>query len=198
MSTRRGGKRREEGRPVCLRRYKTDRSVFTAWRHDGWLRKTGELPCHLDASVCLDYLSLLSAVLAQVKAASVTWSSSESTHFERSGFFCWTLSNRRSKHMLDLRCSVEWWTDRGETLLPVSALTSCYSSRYRLFIISLGSDSYKLKDWRQPFLFDALGKNLPCAAALTSIFIVFKYIFWLTVHPGQSFVTVEGEDVGEN
>lgn len=34
---------RGERRPVCLRSYQTDRRAFTAWRHDGWLRKTDEL-----------------------------------------------------------------------------------------------------------------------------------------------------------
>lgn len=61
MSKRRKGGRggRGEGRPACLPEYKTDRSAFTAWRHDVWLRKTGELSHHFDASACRDYLSLL-------------------------------------------------------------------------------------------------------------------------------------------
>lgn len=77
----------------------------------GWLRKTGELSCHFDASVCVDYLSLLSSVIAQVIAASVRWSSAEYT-LKLKEFLCPTFSNRRTKTSAGLKCSVEWRTDR--------------------------------------------------------------------------------------
>lgn len=44
---------------MCLPEFKADRSAFTAWSHDAWLRKTGELSRYFDASVYLDDLSLL-------------------------------------------------------------------------------------------------------------------------------------------
>lgn len=59
-------KRREQR--VCWD-YQAVRSAFSAWRLDVWLRKTGELSQHFDASVCSDDLSLLSCVIRQVRAS---------------------------------------------------------------------------------------------------------------------------------
>lgn len=64
---RKRGKRREQR--VCWD-YQTVRSAFSAWGLDVWLRKTGELSQHFDASVCSDDLSLLSCVIRQVRASS--------------------------------------------------------------------------------------------------------------------------------
>lgn len=100
---------------------------------------------------------------------------------------CWTF-----------KCSVEWWTDWRGTRLPVSALSSCHCSCYRIFISSFGSDSNKSVGLETPVPLDTSGKHFIYAASSISNFSTFLRIFLtVTVYPGLSFVKVEGEDIDE-